>query len=548
MPPLLPLSIRRAHGIVLLMLLFFGLLPLRADDVWQYSVPIGKDPIRRAYLWIPPKCEHVRGVIVGIQNMLEQSIFEDPSIRAAAADSGLGIMWITPADDTGSKDEPYHRFQPGAEVAAGVDKALADLADESGYAELKGAPLMITGHSAATPFVYGMAAVLGPRRVIAIFPIRGWIQSVPAGIPAFQITSEWAEVGGEKWGEVWTKDRDAVQRVRTEGGDDCLFGSFVDIGVGHYDWNPKVAPVIAMFIRKAAAARLPTTIPPNGSAVLKPIASQTGWLIDPQKLGTPGGSPVPCAQWKGDPKHALWYIDREMAETVNKTMMAQLAKKREVIDFVDAKGSPVPLDNTGAPGLPLQWLPDGVTFRVAATFLDQAPSQLGGDKLGHAPGPILFKIGSGAIKQMGPDTFRIWMKRGGLVKQGSPWDPWVIAYQEGDSEYRSADRPGHPWLYAENKDGKPQTITFPAIPDRPYGPGTLTLVATSDSGLPVQFYMVSGPAELSGVENTTLKFVAAPLRSKFPIRVIVGAYQWGRINGGKIQSAGPVFRTFYLTR
>ena len=140
----------RCH-LLLVLILAVCVIPLRAT-VWLYSVPIGKDPQRRAYLWIPENCQHVRGVIIGVQNMLEQLIFEDPDIRRAAADSGLAIMWITPADDFGDQQTSFLHFKPGNEVVAGVEKVLADLAAESGYSEIADAPLMVTSHSAATPF------------------------------------------------------------------------------------------------------------------------------------------------------------------------------------------------------------------------------------------------------------------------------------------------------------------------------------------------------------------------------------------------------------
>nr|WP_295864043.1 MBG domain-containing protein [uncultured Chitinophaga sp.] len=44
----------------------------------------------------------------------------------------------------------------------------------------------------------------------------------------------------------------------------------------------------------------------------------------------------------------------------------------------------------------------------------------------------------------------------------------------------------------------PQFITFPAISDKTYGEGSFTLGATSSSGLPVVYSVVSGPATLSG--------------------------------------------------
>jgi hypothetical protein len=541
-------NLARVRGeLINLAFIFLCMLPVRAagDAVWQYSVPAGYDPLRRAYLWIPEKCQHVRGIIIGIQNMLEQSIFEDPVIRQAATDTSLGIVWITPGDDNGDKASSFHKFNPPADIVQGVQRLLADLAMESGYSEIENAPLLVTGHSAATPFVWGMDTNFDSERMIAIFPIKGWFGSrVTPGIPVFHIGSEYAEVGGEKWGETYLKDRVPLQRLRGEG-EDRLLGEFVDIGAGHFEWNPDADKVIAMFIRKAVQLRLPA----KAGEPLKTIDPKSGWLIDPGKLGTPDGKPVAAKDWPWDASKAFWYFDEEMARAVNDYMVAGLSKKPQVIDFLDDKGQPEPLAKGGNPVIPALLMDDGFTFKVAATSLDKSPTVnlYDGVDVGHAPGPILFKVGSSALKQTGPDTFRVWMRRGGVIPQGAPWEPWIIAWHPGNDEFRRSDRPGRPRVTTYNKDGAPQTIDFLHINDL-RAARTVQLHATSDLALPIQFYVVSGPAELSVDDNTTLKILPIPPRSKFPVKVIVGAYQWGRPVEPKVQTAWPVFQEFYIKR
>ena len=74
---------------------------------------------------------------------------------------------------------------------------------------------------------------------------------------------------------------------------------------------------------------------------------------------------------------------------------------------------------------------------------------------------------------------------------------------------------------------------------------TLTLKATSDSGLPVGFFVREGPAE---IEGGALAFTPLPPNSKFPVRVTVARLSVGRMAEPKIQSAEPVTQVFYLTR
>ena len=62
---------------------------------WQFSVanPNGKG---RTFLWVPPACQQVRGVILAQQIILEKLVLEDPAIRQAAADENLAIALVTP--------------------------------------------------------------------------------------------------------------------------------------------------------------------------------------------------------------------------------------------------------------------------------------------------------------------------------------------------------------------------------------------------------------------------------------------------------------------
>ncbi|HEX9046761.1 MAG TPA: hypothetical protein VF988_07025, partial [Verrucomicrobiae bacterium] len=174
------------------------------------------------------------------------------------------------------------------------------------------------------------------------------------------------------------------------------------------------------------------------------------------------------------------------------------------------------------------------------------PKLYGGGPLGNAEGPIYFKAGEGAIKQTGSNMFRVWMGRGSSLFQGPPWAPHIIAWQPGNDEFRRCDRPGHPLVATKNQEGKPQAIDFSKIEDQPRGVKSLVLRATSDAGLPVQFYVVSGPVKLTD-DNRALEFLPLPPRAKYPARVIIGAYQWGRISGEKVRTAAPVFQEFYIT-
>ena len=196
---------------------------MHTPPVWHWQVPVSPlpgvghaDPERRAYLWIPPRCVAVRGLVVGLENMEEQPMFDDPVIRAALTDSCLGIVWVAPGEATGdnagpnmalSLDPDAPNMLAGA-VPAGktADEQCADelaalvdeLAAKSGYTELVTAPMILVGHSAATPFVWGRTVYKSGRlrgRVIGLLSYKGWYPaSAPADVPILHVSSEWEEV------------------------------------------------------------------------------------------------------------------------------------------------------------------------------------------------------------------------------------------------------------------------------------------------------------------------------------------------------------------
>jgi hypothetical protein len=164
-----------------------------------------------------------------------------------------------------------------------------------------------------------------------------------------------------------------------------------------------------------------------------------------------------------------------------------------------------------------------------------------------------MRIASGAIKQTGTDTFRVWLTRGGLQRQGNPWDPWIIATHPGDNEYRSTERALLVQIPVRHKGPAKkdtyQTIDFPAIPNQRADATELKLPATASSGLPVQFFVVSGPADVS--DDGVLRFSPIPPNTRFPVKVIVGAYQWGRRQTEKVTyvpSATPVYQEFLIEK
>jgi hypothetical protein len=116
-----------------------------------------------------------------------------------------------------------------------------------------------------------------------------------------------------------------------------------------------------------------------------------------------------------------------------------------------------------------------------------------------------------------------------------------LAFSEGDAEYRYSEVVGMTGRgFAGITAGTEQTITFPPLADLRADAAPVALSATSDSGLPVEYYVAAGPAV---IENGSLQLAEIPSRAKFPIEIRVVAYQCGRGLEPTVKAAAPVERT-----
>jgi hypothetical protein len=121
---------------------------------------------------------------------------------------------------------------------------------------------------------------------------------------------------------------------------------------------------------------------------------------------------------------------------------------------------------------------------------------------------------------------------------------YIAAVLDGDKGLRPSLQPARV-KPRENRGGVAQAITFESLPDVPVGTRDLPLVATSTAGLPVRFYVESGPAV---VEGDRLVFTRIPPRTAFPVRVTVAAWQWGRHSEPQVQTAPIVRRSFAIVK
>ncbi len=511
------------------------------NHIYQYSVSMGSG---RAYLWIPPDCRQVRGVIMALSNMLERNWLEDPIIRKTAAREGLGIIWVGPAGHHDKADLSAD-MKPGAGEA--LENMLKDFAVVSGYKEIADAPIISMGHSAHGQFAWE-AANWNPERIIAAIAIKTvplpdtlHFKNVPLCYMVGQ-TTEWPEYRDGRPGDrdfFWPVVSQSAIALRNKDPRN-LIGVVVDPGGGHFDWSDHLAHFLALYIRKACEYRLPKNVTLKGPARLNKINPESGWLTDTGGMDPDKYSPAPYRQYKGNRGNAYWWFDEATAKAAATFEGDRIPRKKQMLTFIQ-DGKLLPVAKQGFASLKFEPDEDGLTFHVKGGFLPEMPSELTGarTKLDHANGKIRFWVITGPAVQTGPNTFKIQFDRGG------PGPVWIEEEQDGDHEYRHAVQPAQMLIPAVLTKGRAQVITFPEIQNRKAGVRDIPLNAGADSGLPVSYYVAAGPAVVKG---NTLRITKVPIRSKYPVKVTVVACQWGRIIPPLYQSAAPVTREFYIEK
>src|SRR6266702_950576 len=506
--------------------------------IYQYSVPVGS---ARAYLWVPPACKQVRGVVMAIANLTERQWLEDPAVRKVSSDECLGILWLVPGP------EGNRVAAMDADGKALLNRMFHDLSDASGFTELTSAPLIPTGHSAHGMFAWNFAKSM-PERTIAAIPIKTYPLPPDLDLPGIPMlymvaeTTEWPQYRDGRPGDrnfFWPVVRDSAIVLRTADKNNLL-GVVTDPGGGHFDWSQRQGRFLAFYIRKACEYRLPPR-GAKGPVVLRPVKPESGWLTDTGGLEPDKFAPAPYSRYKGDAGKAYWSFDEETARAAAAFDGDRKQRPPQMLTF-EQDGQKLPVANIGYAALRFQPDADGITFHLKGAFLDEYPPELvqAGEKLGHAAAPIHFYVITGPAEQTGPDTFKVKFHRG-----DDDGHIWIEEEQDGDTVFRHAAQPGQIAIPPKLTEGTPQHITFAPIGDQHLAAGQVELKATSDSGLPDRFFVVSGPAE---IEGDTLRFTEFPSASHSPVKVIVTAYQWGRMTAPAYQSAEPKEQSFLLSR
>jgi hypothetical protein len=309
----------------------------------------------------------------------------------------------------------------------------------------------------------------------------------------------------------------------------------VEPGAGHFAWSDRNGRLAALFIRKAA------------QAIGRRLDHTAGWLTD-SDLKQPQAPPAPYVEFTGDAATANWHFDREMAEAVVAYHRGLTGKRDQFLRWknpywVDA-GTRYFFHN-------IAWVGDGQTFEVEPAYADTYPTPqpgggprwaLAGQPAGHSTTPIRVRPVSGPIEAVGSNRLRFRFDSVAAVSDG--YRATFLAYSDGDADYRYTELVGMlPRGFKGLTEGKDQTITFPPLPDVKATGDIIELQATSDAGLPVEYYVAWGPA---AVQDGRLRITEIPARARYPIEVKVVAWQFGRGLDPRVKTAAPVERTFWI--
>jgi hypothetical protein len=534
----------------------FAVKSLTAE--WQWSVEVKSEKPQngpaRAWLWIPPDCKQVRGVVVAQHNMEEISILENPEFRAALAKMDFAEVWVAPFFD--------HLFNFTNGAGETFNDFMSRLADESGYGELKFVPVAPMGHSAAASWPYYFAA-WDPQGTLCALSVSGqwpyfrdknfapdiWGGRTVDLVPCLESMGEYE--AADTWSREGLHEREQHPKMPLT--------MLANPGQGHFAATDIKIKWLALYLKKCVEYRVPKNWDGTSAPNLIPIdPTKTGWLAEKWLRDEPPTVPAaPVGQYTGDPKQAFWFFDEELVRATGKYEATCRGLKPQLVGILQ-DGKFVPQTETHLQLTP-EFKPqsDGISFKLNGAFYDSVPAgstrltgwtqQPTDSPLGHAKsGAVSVDPISGPIKKISTDTFAVDFKRETLLATNAKnYELVFAATHAGDAEYKPAVQQAHLFVPAKNPQGTEQHISFPEIPDQKSGVKSLKLMAISDANVPVHYFVREGPAEIAG---DTLVFTKIPPRAKFPVRITVVAWQYGRSAEPKLQSAVPVARIFYLTR
>jgi hypothetical protein len=496
-----------------------------------------------AYLWIPESCKRVRGLLILCANVPEHRLVGHSAIRAVCTSNDLGIVWCTPSFMNFARQKPGQKkmAEEYATIAGFLQQLLDGLAKSSGYEEVATAPWLPMGESGHLLMVDALVEAMPQRCLAGIWIKNSHLppknRQVPA-LVAYGTAQEWGQDKSDirtGWNNIG-KNYDGILDQRRKH-PDWPFSYIIDGHSGHFDCSEQLTRYFARYINLVAKARCSD----DGSSVLKPVKIESGFFADLPVPGHEGQAIRPANTHAALP----WYFDHASAVAAQAFAAINWKAETQFPAFVDDRGNVLPCAFNGIADLNLKTMTmesDGITFTVRGTLLDRIPEGFAcaGEKLGKAFGAPELEWLCGPVAPLGHGRLRIALDRSWL----NGGTTYVALRQAGTDTLRGVVQPMRIDLrQMGNREGQSQKIIFEKINDVKVGSGDLPLVARSDASLPVAFFVIAGPAV---VKDGKLVFTPIPPRTRFPVEVTVGAWQWGRSFDPKVKTADIIKQTFMI--
>ena len=512
-------------------------------QVWQWSVKVDSvisgetNDSPQAFLWIPENCKQVRGIVFTQHNMIEEGMLEHPVFRKTMTELGFAEIWVTPALTI--------TFDFNKDAPEDFNYMVKLLANVSGYHELLNVPVIPIGHSALASFPWNFAA-WNPGKTLALISVHGdapltnltgsgrpnpdWGNRNIDGVPSLFVVGEYE----------WWEDRIKPAFDYIAKHPNSVISLLADAGHGHFDYSHEMIAYVCMFIKKAAKIRLPESMSAGKSAILKQIKPEQGWLMDRwHKDSLPDAGAAPYALYKGDRRFASWVFDKGMADSTEKFYAKARGKIEQHIGFMQNGEVVQPVKSHANYSLKFVPRHDGISFTVRAFFADTSRTK---PVSAFANTPLHIDRICGPVKKINDTTFQLSFYRMGFNNPKRSNDIWLLAWNEGDERYKSAVQQLNMRFPLADK-GQSQMIVFKKIKNIKQGTRAVALVSIPSGGLTIHYYVKEGPAY---EENGRLLFTTIPPRSKFPVKVTVVAWQYGK--QGEAASLESVEQSFYIKK
>ena len=508
--------------------------------------PDGSTRTATVYLWVPEHCARVRGLVILATNVPEHMLVGHDAIRRACRENDLALVWGVPTFWRFGKAAPAVGETPvdvktllgsDARQVAFLEQLLEGLAAKSGYAEIARAPWLPIGESGHLLMVVGLVNER-PARTIAAICAKNPQTPKDTTVPML-----WTLGTGQEWGQSkvdirdhWKNTGNYPKWIADRAKADWPLSIIVEAGTGHFHCTDAMADYFGRYISAAARARLPDKV----GDPLKPVPLAAGMLAN---LPLPGIAEselalLPAGTAPAGERDRAWFFHAELAQEAQRLTRANWDAAPQFVGFTAGAGAK--LDPFSLNSVTRATIATDGEFEIGAELLERIPAGFigAGEPLARGQGPARVEWICGPVAPVAPGKFRIALDR--TWKTGAAC--YLIASHDGDATTRRTVQPLHVTL-VENKDGAANKITFDRIADQTVGASGVELKAKASSGLPVQFFVVSGPAVVRG---NRLEFTPLPPGAKFPVEVVVAAWQWGRPAEPKVRTAEIVRQTFFL--